>query len=81
MTVLADGIETKDNLSASATAERSCRTSGLERLMVSYLQTDPLYSGLYANVWRWTDWPGRAPLTETCLRVINRCADYAGGSG
>jgi len=30
-----------------------------ERLIKSYLENDPLYSDLYANVWLWSDWPLR----------------------
>ena len=28
-----------------------------ERLMVTYLQTDPQYKDLYERVWLWTEWP------------------------
>ena len=77
MTSVSDSLP---DLRASATLDHDLGDC-FERLMVAYLQTDPLYSGLCANVWRWTDWPGRAPLTETYLRVIRRHADNARGFG
>jgi predicted helicase len=77
MTSVSDSLA---GLRASATHDHHLGAR-FERLMVAYLQTDPPCSDLYADVSRRTDWPGLAPLTETCLRVVSRCADYAGGSG
>jgi predicted helicase len=77
VTSVSDGLA---DLRASATHDHDLGDR-FERLVVAYLQTDPPCSDLYANVWRRTDWPGREPLTETCLRVVSRCADCARGSG
>ena len=41
-----------------------------ERLMVAYLQTDPLYADRYSNVWRWVDWPDRGVETDTGIDLV-----------
>jgi len=33
-----------------------------ERLMLDYLQTDPLYADKYSDIWLWMDWPDRVSI-------------------
>lgn len=41
-----------------------------ERLMVSFLRNDPQYKQLFANVWRWMDWPGRDGRVDTGIDLV-----------
>jgi predicted helicase len=43
-------------LRAAGLAERE-KGDRFERLMVSFLTTDPMYAQRYARVWRWAEWP------------------------
>jgi predicted helicase len=42
-----------------------------ERLIASYLRTDPLYVQKYDEVWRWSDWPDR-PGVDTGIDLVAR---------
>lgn len=42
-----------------------------ERLIASYLRTDPLYVRKYDEVWRWSDWPDR-PGVDTGIDLVAR---------
>ncbi|MFZ2240803.1 MAG: DEAD/DEAH box helicase [Gordonia amarae] len=46
-----------------------------EKLMVRYFQLDPMLSQQYDQVWRWTDWPGRAGKPDTGIDLVARTAD------
>jgi len=41
-----------------------------ERLMVTFLRTDPQYKQLFARVWRWMDWPGRNGRVDTGIDLV-----------
>lgn len=41
-----------------------------ERLMVAFLRTDPQYKKLFANVWRWMEWPGRKGRIDTGIDLV-----------
>nr|WP_322719688.1 type ISP restriction/modification enzyme [Nostoc sp. ChiQUE02] len=41
-----------------------------ERLMVSYLKTDPLYKDLYRDVWMWMDFPQRGNVPDTGIDLV-----------
>jgi predicted helicase len=43
-----------------------------ERLIASYLRTDPLYAQKYDEVWRWSDWPGREARPDTGIDLVAR---------
>ncbi|MBH8607289.1 type ISP restriction/modification enzyme [Thermoactinomyces sp. CICC 10521] len=51
---------------------RNTREQGdlFERLMVSFLQTDPQYKQLFSNVWRWMDWPSRNGRVDTGIDLV-----------
>ncbi len=53
----------------AATDERD-KGDRFERLMVAYLRTDPLYVDRFAEVWRWTDWPGRDGKPDTGIDLV-----------
>ncbi len=59
-----------DELRAAAWDERD-KGDRLERLIVSYLRTDPLYVQKYDQVWRWSDWPDR-PGSDTGIDLVAR---------
>ncbi|MBN3893801.1 MAG: DEAD/DEAH box helicase [Nostoc sp. NOS(2021)] len=42
-----------------------------ERLMVTYLKTDPLYKDLYSNVWMWMDFPKRGNAPDTGIDLVS----------
>jgi len=43
-----------------------------ERLIASYLRTDPLYAQKYDEVWRWSDWLGREARPDTGIDLVAR---------
>lgn len=43
-----------------------------ERLIVSYLITDPLYKDKFDEVWLWQEWPGRCNKTDTGIDLVAR---------
>ena len=51
-----------------------------ERLMLSYLQTDPKYAYRFKKVWMWNEFPGRNDLggsdTGIDLVALTREGDY-----
>jgi predicted helicase len=65
-----------DQLRASATSEVD-KGSKLERLIKAYLETDPVYADQFSQVWRWSEWPGRAgrPDTGIDLVAVNAATD------
>ena len=61
--------EVLDDLRAAATSEVDKGTK-LERLMLSYLQTDPVYADQFSDVWLWQDWPGREGRHDTGIDLV-----------
>ena len=35
-----------------------------ERLILQYLQIDPLYVDRFSNVWMWNDWPSKGKIGD-----------------
>src|SRR5690554_5705007 len=50
---------------ASAALDSRDKGDKLERLMKSYLRTDPMYAAKYSDVWLWKEWPGRGSQPDT----------------
>jgi predicted helicase len=50
------------------------RAKGLyfERLAKRYLETEPIYTGLFDAVWLWQDWPGRGGKVDTGIDLVAR---------
>ena len=48
-----------DEFRAAATAQRGGEDA-YERLMASYMLTDPIYTERFNDVWLWAKWPNRA---------------------
>lgn len=48
-----------------------------ERLIKSYLQTDPLYQAQFSDVWLWSEWPDR-PGPDTGIDLVARKRDGDG---
>lgn len=46
-----------------------------ERLMQAFLQTEPQYSELYDEVWRWSEYPGRGNRPDTGIDLVARSRD------
>jgi predicted helicase len=50
-----------------------------ERLMLNYLQTDPIYKECFSQVWMWMDFPKRGNMPDTgidLVAVIRDTGDY-----
>ncbi len=60
-----------DQLRDSAWDERD-KGDRFERLIVSYLRTDPLYVNKFDEVWRWSDWPQRRRQPDTGIDLVAR---------
>ncbi len=50
------------------------RAKGLyfERLAKRYLETEPVYQGLFDEVWMWQDWPDRDGKVDTGIDLVAR---------
>lgn len=48
------------------------RGDKFEALVKRFLQLDPLYAGLFADVWLWMEWPGRAGRGDTGIDLVAR---------
>jgi len=46
------------------------RGERFERLMVQYLQLDPLYAEKFSQVWMWSEWPGRDGKGDTGIDLV-----------
>lgn len=46
-----------------------------ERLMQSFLQTEPQYEALYDEVWRWSEYPDRGVRADTGIDLVARNRD------
>src|SRR5690606_12990802 len=58
-----------EHLATSATSNRD-KGDKLERLIVSYLRTDPMYAQRFSNVWLWSDWPERGTQVDTGIDLV-----------
>lgn len=61
-------------LRAAAWDERD-KGDRFERLIASFLRTDPLYAAKYSDVWRWADWPDKPPTADTGIDLVAREAE------
>ena len=55
---------------ASAALDSRDKGDKLERLMKSYLRTDPMYAAKYSDVWLWKEWPGRGSQPDTGIDLV-----------
>lgn len=53
---------------------RSSRELGdsFERLIATYLRTDPVYADQFSDVWLWSDWPYRQNQPDTGIDLVAR---------
>lgn len=58
-----------DEIRASATSEYD-KGDRFERLMATFLRTDPTYADQFEQVWRWKDWPGRDGKVDTGIDLV-----------
>jgi len=67
-------VTVQDILAELRTAAWDERDKGdrFERLIVSYLRTDPLYVQKYDEIWRWSDWPVRGNRPDTGIDLVAR---------
>ncbi|WNB86450.1 DEAD/DEAH box helicase family protein [Cellulomonas sp. ATA003] len=70
MTTLEDIL---DKLYYSATDERD-KGDKFERLMLQFFKTDLQWSERFADVWMWTDWPGRNGKPDTGIDLVAKDA-------
>ncbi len=49
-----------------------------ERLMLSFLRTDPTWSRQFGEVWMWNDWPGNEGRIDTGIDLVAQNADGEG---
>ncbi|GAA5157185.1 DEAD/DEAH box helicase [Ornithinimicrobium tianjinense] len=61
--------EVLEELRGAATSEAD-KGSKLERLMLSYLRTDPVFADQFSDVWLWQDWPGRDGKHDTGIDLV-----------
>jgi len=63
-----------DLLAEYAEIAPNTRAKGLyfERLVKRYLETEPIYQGLFDEVWLWNDWPGRDGKVDTGIDLVAR---------
>lgn len=58
-----------DDLRESSTSKAD-QGSRLERLMATFLKTDPTYADQFSDVWLWQDWPGRGGKHDTGIDLV-----------
>ena len=53
---------------------RSNRDLGdrFERLIVNYLQLDPIYADLFSDVWMFNDWPDKGRIGDVGIDIVAR---------
>ncbi len=56
---------------AAATSNRDLGDK-FERLIATYLLTDPQYSDRLSDVWLWQEWPGRGKKVDTGIDLVAR---------
>jgi len=61
-----------DLLDQYARLARDTREKGLllEKLALSYLTTDPVWTAQFEDVWLWQDWPGRNGKVDTGIDLV-----------
>ncbi|POH69141.1 damage-inducible protein [Cryobacterium zongtaii] len=61
-----------DLLDQYARLARDTREKGLllEKLALSYLTTDPVWTAQFQEVWLWQDWPGRDGKVDTGIDLV-----------
>lgn len=60
------------HFSSSSEAEKG---SKFERLMASYLRTDPQYADQFDEVWIWMEWPGRDGQGDHSIDLVATTAN------
>ncbi|QSR31329.1 damage-inducible protein [Nocardioides sp. S5] len=63
--------EVLEDLRASALDERD-KGDKFERLVQSFLRTDPEWTAKFDDVWTWTEWPERGTRTDTGIDLVAR---------
>lgn len=63
--------EVLGDLRASALDERD-KGDKFERLVQSFLRTDPEWTAKFDDVWTWTEWPERGTRTDTGIDLVAR---------
>ncbi len=58
-----------DHLRASALSEAD-KGAKFERLVQSYLRTDPLWADQFSHVWLWGEWPGNQGKHDTGIDLV-----------
>ncbi|HET9028271.1 MAG TPA: type ISP restriction/modification enzyme [Trueperaceae bacterium] len=58
-----------EHLATTATSNRD-KGDKLERLILSYLRTDPMYAQRFSSVWLWNDWPERGVQVDTGIDLV-----------
>ena len=58
-----------DDMYFSATSEGD-KGAKFERLLKTYLQTEPKYADLFSRVWMWQDWSGLEPRPDTGIDLV-----------
>lgn len=69
--------EVLDELYYSSTSEAE-KGSKFERLMASFLRTDPQYADQFDEVWPWMEWPGRDGQGDHGIDLVARERDTGG---
>ncbi len=41
-----------------------------ERLILTYLQLDPLYLDRFSDIWMWNDWPGKGKVGDVGIDLV-----------
>lgn len=71
--------ELLDELRSTALDERD-KGDKFERLIASYLRTDPEWTAKFSDVWLWSEWPGRDGRPDTGIDLVaqrRETGDYA----
>lgn len=50
--------------------DNRARGDAFERLVQSYLRTDPLYAQRFRDVWLWPEWPGREGQSDAGIDLV-----------
>ncbi|GAB3668829.1 DEAD/DEAH box helicase [Nocardioides korecus] len=66
--------EVLGELRASALHERD-KGDKFERLVQSFLRTDPEWTAKFDGVWTWTEWPERGTRTDTGIDLVAKVRD------
>lgn len=70
-------FELLDDLRETALDERD-KGDRFERLVKAYLTTEPEWTARFANVWSWSEWPGRGKSTDTGIDLVAERRDGEG---